>query len=109
MGTIESDHIDEFTRSLLGTGLWLFDLVADLAEELPEDAYPGEEPGAVVIDMLTGSIRTALASAEPERLLNAIDLIETSRERVIEHLELALQLSKRIHGGQDGQPRRAYG
>jgi hypothetical protein len=109
MGTAELDHVEEFTRELLGTALWLFDLSADMAESISEDDYPGEEPGAVVVEMVVGSIRTALADTAPERLLDAIELIESARERVLEHLELALALGKRMRGENNGGPGRGYG
>jgi hypothetical protein len=109
MGTTEQDHIDEFARALLGTGLWLCEISAELAHAMTEDAYPGEEPGAVVVEMAVGTIRTALAEVDRDRLLDAIELIDMARERVLEHLELALELSKRMHGEEGRPPRRAYG
>jgi hypothetical protein len=45
----DDDHINSFVRELLSTGSMLWEIAADLAETLPADAYPGEEPGAVVI------------------------------------------------------------
>jgi DNA-binding MurR/RpiR family transcriptional regulator len=109
MGTVEQDHIAQFTRELLGTGLWLRDLAAELAESIPEEAYPGEESGEVVIEMVTGTIRSPLADTDPQRLVEAVDLIATARERVIEHLRLALELSKRMQREDDEWPRPAYG
>jgi hypothetical protein len=110
MGTIDSqDHVAAFTEELLRTGLMLSDLGANLAEELPADAYPGEEPGAVVIDMITGTIRTALVDADESDLRRAVELMLEANERVLEHLQLALELSRRMNGDDAEPPRRTYG
>jgi hypothetical protein len=83
----------------------LFDLPADLTEVLPADDYPGEEPAAVVIEMVTGTIRTVLAAADERDVERATKLIAEACERVLEHLRLAVELSRRIHGDADEPPR----
>ena len=103
------EPVAHFTRELLGTGCMLFDLAADLAELLPADAYPGEEPGQVVLEMVIGTIATAIGDADPADLRRATELISEAAERVIEHLKLASELSRRMHVDGDGQPGRAYG
>jgi hypothetical protein len=100
--------IDEFVLELLRTGLMLCDLVSDLSEELPADRYPGEDPVHVVMDMLRGTIATALESADPRDVRRATELIDTAGARTVEHLQVALNLSRRIHGD-DGGPGRTYG
>ncbi len=37
-----SDYVREFVQELLRTGILLSDLLGDLIESLPDDAYPGE-------------------------------------------------------------------
>jgi hypothetical protein len=96
------DHIDLFVFSLIRTGVLLTDVAADLAESLPEDAYPGEEPGAVVLGMVSGSIRSVLEKIEPELVEEAAELMELAIDRVEEHLRLALELGKRMHDGVSG-------
>jgi hypothetical protein len=97
------DHVTAFTEELLRTGLMLSELGSNLAESLPADAYPGEEPGAVVIEMVAGTIRTALGAVDGQDLARATELIAEARDRVLEHLQLALALSRRMHkGGGDG-------
>jgi hypothetical protein len=93
------DSIGEFTLELIRTGSMLFGVAADLADELPADSYPGEEPGAVVIEMMTGTIRTALSEIDEQMLEEATDLMVLARERVLEHLQLALELSRRHERG----------
>lgn len=66
------DHIAEFTLELLRTGSWLFETAADLVEGLKPDAYPGERPEAVVMEMITGTIRTALDDADPSDVMRSL-------------------------------------
>ncbi len=96
--TQTQDHIDQFVLSLLRTGLLLTDVAADLAQSLPQDAHPDEDPGAVVIEMLSGTIRSVLETVDPQAVERAADLIEQAVDRVEEHLRLALELSRRMHG-----------
>jgi hypothetical protein len=104
--TDTQDHIDEFVLSLIRTGLLLTDVAADLAESLPPDAYPGEDPGAVVIEMMSGTIRTVLETVDPDLVAEAASLMDLALDQVQEHLQLALCLSKRMHSGAPG---RGYG
>ncbi len=90
------DAIDGFARELLRTGNMLSGLAADLVEALPPDAYPGEKPAAVVIEMITGSIRTALVAADQSDVQRAVELMREAADRVIEHLRLALALRRRL-------------
>ncbi|MHB8693818.1 MAG: hypothetical protein ACYDHH_21480 [Solirubrobacteraceae bacterium] len=103
--TISSDHIDAFVIELLRTGMSLSNTAASLIEDLPPDAYPGEDLGDVVLGMMVGTIRTALEAFEPRVVEQATALIELAAERVIEHLRLALALSKHM----DGPNGRRYG
>jgi hypothetical protein len=102
------DHVEEFVLALLGTGAMLSGLVSDLADALPEGAYPGEEPAAVVAEMVCGSIATVLALLDPRDVRRATELIDMAGARTLEHLRLACDLSRRIHGD-DGGVGRAYG
>jgi hypothetical protein len=101
------DHIERFVLELLRTGCMLSDLASDLIEALPEEAYPGEDPAAVVIEMMSGTIATALAYADPADLRRATELIDVAATRTIEHLRLARDLSRRTDG--DGGTARTYG
>jgi hypothetical protein len=104
--TDTQDHIDQFVLSLIRTGVLLTDVAADLAESLPADAYPGEDPGAVVIEMMSGTIRTVLETVDPDLVAEAAELMELALDQVQEHLRLALSLSRRMH---NGVPGRGYG
>ena len=102
------DHIQVFVFRLIATGLMLSDLASNLADALPADAYPGEEPAAVVLEMLCGTIATALESINRRDVRRATEIIDLAAERTREHLRLALAMSRRIHGDED-RGGRAYG
>jgi hypothetical protein len=101
------DQIERFVFALLRTGCMLSELVSGLIEELPAAAYPGEEPAAVIIEMLCGSIRTALALVDVGDVRRAAELIDRAAAGTLEHLQLARELSRRMHG--DGGARRTHG
>jgi hypothetical protein len=103
-----SEDIDRFAVVVLRTSWMLCELVENLADGLPQDAFPSESQGSVVVEMLFGSMATALESVDPTDVVRAADLIELTIDRVIEHLQLAHGLSRRIHGTDPGAGRR-YG
>ncbi len=108
MGSPRRDeHVVRFVLGLLGTGSMLSELVADLTAALPPDAYPGEEPRAVVLDMLCGTVSTVLTPSDIADVERATKLIGLARERSLEHLQLACDLSRRMHG--EGGAGRNYG
>lgn len=110
MGSVEQvDPAAAFAEELLRAGCVLSDLAGELVEELPDDAYPGEDPAAVVVEMVIGSICSAFGAADRRDLERATELIVAACDRVLEHLRLALELSRRMgKAGNDG-PARAYG
>lgn len=95
-------HIERFLLDRLRTGSVLSELVSDLSAALPTDAYPGEEPRAVVMEMLCGTIGTALLAADPRDLQRATELIDLACARTREHLRLPRDLSRRIHDDDGG-------
>lgn len=103
------DHIATFTEELLRTGFVLRELAADLVEAIPHDAYPGEEPAAVILEMVTGTIRAGLVGVPERDVRRATELIGEAQALVLEHLKLALELSRHIHGEAGRRPRRTHG
>src|ERR1700734_3316520 len=101
-------QLERFVHTLIITGGWLMELLSGLSVEIPKDRYPGEDPRAVVFEMLCGSIDTVLQSAEPGELQRATELIDLAASRVEEHLRLACELSGRMYDSDDGD-RRTYG
>jgi hypothetical protein len=91
--TAEVDVVHEFVEQLLRTGLALLDLVGSLVEELPEDAFPGEDKAEVLVEMVVGSSRPALEAAGGSECRSATKLIETVWERVMADLRDAAALA----------------
>jgi len=110
MESIEAaDCAAAFAKELLRAGNMLYGLASNLVERLPGDAYPDEAPETVVIEMITGTIRTSLEGVDQRELQRASELISGACDRVLEHLQLALELSRRMHGRADGGGGRTYG
>jgi hypothetical protein len=93
-----NEDVDRFALVVLRTSWMICDLVENLVEALREDAFPGENKGSVVVEMLYGSMATALDGVDSQEIARAADLIELTTDRVIEHLRLAHQLSRRMNG-----------
>jgi hypothetical protein len=104
----EDDHTERFVIELLSTGSMLWGVIEDITDALPPDAYPGEELSEVATEMVYGSIATALAAVDPEEVRAATRLIDLAGARVLEHLQLACELSRRMHSD-DGSAGRTYG
>jgi hypothetical protein len=102
-----NEDVDRFALVVLRTSWMICDLVENLVEALREDAFPGENKGSVVVEMLYGSMATALGAVDSQEIARAADLIEHTTDRVIEHLQLAHQLSRRMNG--DDGVSRNYG
>jgi hypothetical protein len=95
-------HVERFVLELLATSSMLNGLVSNLVDSLPADAYPGEDPRLVVVEMLSGTIAAALAHVDPQDVRRAAELIELACTRTLEHLKLACAVSRRIHGCDGG-------
>jgi hypothetical protein len=96
-----NNHVDQFVIELLRTGAWCCELIDNLVEALPDDAYPGEDKGSVVVEMVRGTITMALASLDDADVVRCSEVMQLARDGVIEHLRLALELSRRVHGEAD--------
>jgi hypothetical protein len=53
-----------FVEELLRTGIMLSDLLGDLLDVLAADAFPGENPGEVLVDMLVGTVLPGWATRQ---------------------------------------------
>ena len=70
------ENVEQFVLSWLSTGTVLSAPAFELSESLPSDAYPGEQPIAVVLEMLCGSIATALHADDMDDVVRATELME---------------------------------
>jgi hypothetical protein len=93
------DHHEDHTRALveelLRTGLLLTDVLSGLLDDIPEDAFPGEEPGLVLIEMLIGSLRPVTDAAGAETVAGAIALLGAISDRFVSDLHAALEAASR--------------
>jgi hypothetical protein len=81
------------------SGVMVSEVAAGVIESLGEGAYPGEDTGEVVVEMMTGTIRTALVESDVADVVRATELIVRARDRLVEHLQLVLELSRRRDEG----------
>jgi hypothetical protein len=99
----DGDWTAAFVMAVLRTGLMLHDLLCDLLEDLPEDAFQGEDSGVVLVEMLTGTIRPAANAAGEQVVRDATALLYASADRTIEDLKAALVLRRAMDRGARGQ------
>ena len=78
--------------AVLRIGLMLEGVLANLLEDLPDDAFPGEDNGVVLIEMLTGTIRPAATAAGARAVREATDLLYASGDLTLEGLKAAMAL-----------------
>ncbi len=90
----DGDPARELIEELLRTGLVLTDLLASLLEEIPEDAFPGEDKGAVLMEMVVGSCRPALDAAGEQDCMTARALIGAIEDRVLDDLRAAAAIAR---------------
>jgi len=87
------DKVKEFTEQLLQTGLTLVDVLGMLLDDLPRDAFPGEEPAEVLVEMLTGTLRPVADAAGERAVREATALLAAARERAVADLRAAAKLA----------------
>lgn len=100
-----TDPAHAFVVEVLRTGLMLTDLVADLLESVPPEAFPGEDPGDVLIEMVAGSLRPAILAAGPATLEECSALLGALRDRTLEDLEEAARRARQLERRGPGRRR----
>jgi hypothetical protein len=91
---LDLDTTRELVMEVLRTALALEDVIASLLEGLPEDAFPGEDNGLVLLEMVVGSVHPAARAAGDRDCRTATALVGAIRERVIDDLRTAAELAK---------------
>jgi hypothetical protein len=91
---LELDTTRELVLEVLRTALALEDVMASLLEELPDGAFPGEDNGLVLLEMVVGSVHPAARAAGERDCRTATALVGAIRERVIDDLRTAAELAK---------------
>ena len=81
-------------EEILRTGLMLSDLLSDLLDSLDEDAFPGENHGEVLIEMLTGTVRPVVEAAGTRTAEEATALLGAVADKTLADLRRALELAR---------------
>jgi hypothetical protein len=82
-----------FVENVVRTGVVLTDLLSNLLDELPDDAFPGEEPGEVLLEMLVGSVRPVVDAAGESTVHECGALLAALVDKALADLRAAAQLA----------------
>lgn len=85
---------EELVQALLRTSLFLQDTYVTLLEDIPDDAFPGEDPAEVLLEMISGSACLAIEAAGLEISRAATALIGAVMDRTLDDLRAAAALAK---------------
>jgi len=91
---VEKYEVRTLVEEILRVGFALGDLLAELVEQLPEDAYPGQNPAEVVIEMTTGSLMPVADSAGEAAVRQATALVGAVLDRIICDLRRAMEIAR---------------
>jgi hypothetical protein len=91
---VDLETTRELVEEVLRTALALEAVMASLLEDLPEDAFPGEDAALVLLEMVVGSVHPAAAAAGPRACRTATALVGAVRERVLADLRTAAELAR---------------
>jgi hypothetical protein len=94
MGQVRDDDVRDFVVEALRVGLMLSDLLSGILDDLPEDAFPGEDPAEVLIAMLTGSVVPVGRAAGPRTVRQATALLGAMADRTIDDLRAAAERAR---------------
>jgi hypothetical protein len=84
----------ELVEEVLRTALALEEVMAALLDEIPEEAFPGEDNARVLLEMVVGSVRPAARAAGPREVEATTALVAAIRERVLTDLRAAAALGQ---------------
>lgn len=85
--------VHALTEAVLRAGVMLSDLLGNLLEELPEDAFPGEGHVDVLVEMMTGTIAPVADAAGAGTVHEVTALLGAVCDRVVADLRAALDLA----------------
>jgi hypothetical protein len=91
---MEPDDVRALTEQALRTGVMLSQLVGDLLEELPGDAFAGEDQLEVLFEMLTGTIAPVAGAAGVAQVRATTALLGAMSDRVLADLRAAMRLAE---------------
>ncbi len=90
---VPHDAVRDLVETILRTSLMLSGVFCDLIEDLPEDAFPDEDAGEVLLEMLIGTITPAAAAAGPRAVAQTVALLGAIGDRTIDDLRAAAVLA----------------
>jgi hypothetical protein len=96
--TPSPDAAQVLIEELLMTALGLGAVLSSLLDDIPADAFPGEDSAEVLLEMVVGSSRPAAEAAGETRCWEASALIGAVRDRVLDDLRAAAELTRRRPG-----------
>jgi hypothetical protein len=88
------DEVRALVEELLRTGLMFTDVLSGLLDDMPDDAFPGENPAEVLIEMLTGSVRPVAEAVGAETVSAALALVGAMADRTVSDLRRALEIAR---------------
>jgi hypothetical protein len=91
---VELETTRALVEEVLRTAMALEDVMVSLLEDLPDGAFPGEDPGLVLLEMMVGSAHSAAVAAGPYDTRTATALVGAIRERVLADLRTAAALAR---------------
>jgi hypothetical protein len=91
---LELEVTRDLVEEVLRTAMALEDVVVSLLEDLPDGAFPGEDPGLVLLEMIVGSVHPATTAAGLRDTRAATALVGAIRERVLADLRTAATLAR---------------
>jgi hypothetical protein len=92
--TTHADPTRALVEEIVRTGLMITELLENLLEDLPDDAFPGENQADVLLEMLSGSVRPATAAASDETVGEMIALLGALSDRILTDLHAAMELAR---------------
>lgn len=92
----EMDHAAWLlVAEVLNSGSILSGLWRSMRDELSPERFDGEDPEAVLLEMMVGSAMPALRKAGAEECRRATELVGSIHDRVMSDLRLAFELMER--------------
>lgn len=93
----QADGVDAtraLVEELLRTAFAFEAVLGALLEDLSEEAFPGEDNAAVLVEMVVGSCRPTIEAVGEPKCRAATALIGAVRDRVLDDLRAAAQLGR---------------
>jgi len=91
---MDPDDVRALTEQALRTGMMLSRLVGDLLDELPQEAFAGEDQVEVLFEMLIGTIAPVAAAAGGDEVRATTALLGAMSDRVLTDLRAAVRLAE---------------